>query len=87
MPNRENIFTQFELNGKRVGYDACRLASDSTLEKAKKDYENFDYLGEGTQIWVNGIKQGWRKELYYFFRSRSLKDHFPILENQGCHLF
>ena len=58
---------QANINGNIVFYDAC---SDGDLEEAKEFYLNFEYIGSGKGLILDGVHCCKDVEYHFFTRKR-----------------
>lgn len=77
----KTTFTEFEdKNGNRVQYHGC---SREDLETAKKFYKGWEYLGPGTQIWVDGVKQSGKEKYHFFLKPKKTMEEFAFVDLKG----
>lgn len=75
----DDTFRECIIKGKRQEYHAMSCFDTLTktrdsLHAAKKSYLKYDYIGSGTIVFINGIKQsGGSGKIIHFFRKKKRK--------------
>lgn len=54
------------IDGKEVEYNACCDVKRTSLDEAKAFYSAFKYIGKGIIYKVDGVKQSFTEQCYFF---------------------